>query len=34
MKISETSNYDMFELIKSNRPISWTKIDRMREKIK
>ena len=34
MKISETSNYDMFELIESNRPISWTKIDKMRERIK
>ena len=34
MRIYETSNYRMFELIKSNRPISWTKIDRMREKIK
>jgi len=34
MRIYETSNYNMFELIESNRPISWTKIDKMREKIK
>ena len=34
MRILETSNYDMFELIESNRPISWTKIDKMRERIK
>ena len=34
MRIIQTSNYDMFELIDSNRPISPTKIDRMREKIK
>ena len=34
MRIYETSNYQMFELIESNRPISWTKIDKMREKIK
>ena len=34
MRIYETSNYHMFELIESNRPISWTKIDKMREKIK
>jgi len=34
MRIYETSNYHMFELIESNRPISWTKIDKMRERIK
>ena len=34
MRIYETSKYDMFELIESNRPISWTKIDKMRERIK
>ena len=34
MKAQETSNYDLFELIDSNRPISWTKVERMRERIK
>ena len=34
MRILQTSNYDMFELIKSNRPINPTKIDKMRERIK
>ena len=34
MRIIQTSNYDMFELIESNRPINPTKIDRMRERIK
>ena len=34
MRIIQTSNYDMFELIDSNRPINPTKIDRMRERIK
>ena len=34
MRILNTFNYDMFELIKENRPIDWAKIKRMREKIK
>ena len=34
MRIIQTSNYDMFELIDSNRPINPTKVDRMRERIK
>jgi hypothetical protein len=34
MKILETSNYDMFELIESNRPIRWNKIEKMRERIR
>jgi len=34
MRIIQTSNYGMFELIKSNRPISPVKIDKMRERIK
>ena len=34
MRIIQTSNYDMFELIESNRPINPSKVDRMRERIK
>ena len=34
LEIKNTNKYDMFELIESNRPIDWAKIDRMRKAIK
>jgi hypothetical protein len=34
MRIYETSNYDLFELIESNRPVKWVKVGHMREKIR
>lgn len=34
MKIQHSINYGQFEIIKSNRPIDWRKVARMREGIK
>ena len=34
MRVYETTNYNQFQLIESNRPVDWRKVSRMREEVK